>query len=331
MTYQEFIERIKKQAHEELGYSLELMKFYPEGFTSDDPQMIEWIKDSNNRFVGEENTRLLTDFLTMEVPEKNGHSSIHRIAIRRMFENGEKNGFDAAFKEISSMQKDIDAAQIDLKRLELRTDYEKIRDQLILRPLNYNLHFRDLKGCVYRKVSDFVLVLYQVLGDVKHSLVTSKIKRDELKRWGMEDQEDRVMQDALENTARLYPACVFDQRTWKEENFLEKEFTKEDITFHAVYDQIILSTFKTTNGAVALFYPGVIENMMKIMGGPFQAVFMNINDVMIFAREDPMAYHFAQTAKKSSKMGEMLSEKIFLCDGKQVIPGIVVKIYENGE
>jgi hypothetical protein len=160
-------------------------------------------------------------------------------------------------------------------------------------------------------------------------MVTSKIKRDELNRWGMEGQEDRVMREALENTARLYPACVFDQRTGKEEDFLEKEFTKQDITFHAVYDQILLSTFKTTNGAVALFYPGVIEKMMKIMGGPFQAVFMNINDVMIFDKDDPMAYHFAQTAKESSKMGEMLSGKMFLCDGKQVIPGIVVKIYED--
>ena len=108
MTYQEFIEQVKKQAHEELGYSMELMKFYPEGFTSDDPHMIEWIRDSNYRFVGEENTRLLTDFLTMEVPEENGHSSIHRIAIRRMYENGKKNGFDAEFMEISSLQKDIE-------------------------------------------------------------------------------------------------------------------------------------------------------------------------------------------------------------------------------
>ena len=331
MTYQEFIEKVKTQAHEELGYSMDLMKFYPEGFTSDDPQMIEWIKDSNNRFVGEENTRLLTDFLTMEVPEENGHSSIHRIAIRRMFENGEKNGFDAAFREISILQKDIDDAHVDPEKVELRatTDYEKIRDQLILRPLNYSLHIRDLRGCVYRKVSDFALVLYQLLGDANHSLVTSKIKRDELKRWGMESQEDRVMRDALENTARLYPACVFDQRTGKEENFLEKEFTRQDITFHARCDQIILSTFKTTNGAVALFYPGVIEKMMKIMGGPFQAVFMNINDVMIFAKDDPMAYRFAQTAKESSKMGEMLSGKMYLCDGKQVIPGTVVKIYED--
>ena len=80
---------------------------------------------------------------------------------------------------------------------------------------------------------------------------------------------------------------------------------------------------------MALFYPGVIEKMMKIMGAPFQAVFMNINDVMIFAKDDPMAYHFAQTAKESSRMGEKLSGKMFLCDGKQVIPGIVVKIYED--
>ena len=35
MTYEEFIEQLKKQANEELGYPMEGMKFYPEGFTSD--------------------------------------------------------------------------------------------------------------------------------------------------------------------------------------------------------------------------------------------------------------------------------------------------------
>ena len=333
MTYPECIEQIKKQAHEELGFPLEKMKFYPAGFTSDDPKMIEWIKDCNLKFMGEENTTLLTDFLTIEVPEAGHYSSIHRIAIRRMHEGAEKNGFDSVFKDIRSMQKDMEAAQIDRSRLDDRSaaDYEVIRKQLILRPLNYGLHIQDLHGCVYGKMSDFVLALYQILGDSNHSLVTSKIKRDELKRWGMEDQEDKVMRDALENTARLYPACVYDQRTQREADFLEGEFTKEDITFLDQY--ILLTTFKTNNGAVSLFYPGVIEKMMKIMGGPFVAVFMNVNDVMIFDKEkkDSLAVMFADTAKKSSKMGEMLSGKTYLCDGKQFIPGIVVKVFQDGK
>ena len=169
-----------------------------------------------------------------------------------------------------------------------------------------------------------------MLADTDDHLLTSKIKRSEVKKWGVD--EDTVMSEALENTARLYPPCVYDQRTNKEENFLEKEFSREDITFEIFNcKQILLSTFKTNNGAVSLFYPGVVEKMMEIMGGPFQAVFMNVNDVMIFDRKDQMAYQFAEIAKESDGMAEMLSEKIYLCDGKEMIPGTVVKLHWDGK
>ena len=151
-----------------------------------------------------------------------------------------------------------------------------------------------------------------------------------MKKWGI--SEEQAIQDALENTARLFPACVYDQRTQKEENLLEKDFEKKDITMHAVHgDHILVSTFKPINGAVALFYPGVQEKLLQIMGGPFQAVFMNTNDVMIFDKNDNKAYHFAENAKKSGPMGEMLSEKLYLCDGKSITPGIVMKMYPDGK
>ena len=37
MTYEDFIEQYKKRAHEELGYDLDRMKFYPEGYTKVNP------------------------------------------------------------------------------------------------------------------------------------------------------------------------------------------------------------------------------------------------------------------------------------------------------
>ena len=83
MTYEEFIKQYRMRAHEELGYDLERMKFYPEGYTSDDPAKLEWIRDSNLRYTGEENTKLLTDILIMEVPANGNESTLHRIAIRQ--------------------------------------------------------------------------------------------------------------------------------------------------------------------------------------------------------------------------------------------------------
>ena len=333
MTYEEFIERIKDRASEELGYSKDLMKFYPKGFTSDDPLMAECIKDANLRYFDVESEELLDDFLVMEVNSTEKCITQHRVATGRMYKKLEENDFDTLFKEFADCKKDIDAANIDGDRLRNRTDngYESIKDQLILRPLNYNLHEKDLQGKVYKKYGDFVLALYQVLGDAGGSLVTSKITSIELEEWNMKGKEDEIIQDALENTARLYPACVYDQRTHKEENFMDKEFTREDITMKLHSEMILLSTFRVTNGAVALFYPGVMNKMKEIMGGAFVAVFMNINDVMIFDPEDPMAVLFLKDAVSGNNIAEPLSSMVYLIDENGINPGIVIDVYVKGK
>ena len=322
MTYLEFIEQVKEKAHSELSYDLDMMEFLPEGYTSDDPTKLEEIRFANRRFVGVEADCLLTDFLLLQKKdEKSGIMNVQRLAIRKMYEDSKKKGFDTIFGEVRKTKKGIDEAVIDNEALSKRGDanYDGIREQLILRPLNYSLHIQDLKNCVYQKIGDFVLVLYQLIGNAEHLLTTSKIKRNELEMWGMADQMERVMRDALENTARLFPPCVYNQRTQKEVNFLTEDFTKEDIIYENS-NMILLSTTKTTNGAVALFYPGVVEKMMEIMGGSFSAVFMNINDVMIFSRNDPRADRYADGAKHSNPMGEMLSGRIYFCDKNGVRP-----------
>ena len=47
--------------------------------------------------------------------------------------------------------------------------------------------------------------------------------------------------DALKDTARLFPSCVYNYRTGKEENFLEKDFRREDVSENR---RILLSTSK---------------------------------------------------------------------------------------
>ena len=330
MNYDSFVAQLKEKVHEELGVPSDKIKFYREGYTSDDPQMLAWVKDCNDRFVGEENTKLLTDILTMELPANGDLLGTQRVVTQAVYEAVLENGFDVTFEELRKSYAGFKDAQLNSDWMDQRRsgEYEKIRQGLILRPLNYKLHSRDLRGCVYKKVGDFVLALYQILSDSKESLVSSKITTEELEAWGMQDQEDKVFQDALENTSRLYPPCVYNKRTAQEVNFLEKDFVKEDIIYQ---NYILLSTFKATNGAMALFYPGVMEKMMKIMGGPFKAVFMNINDVLIFDRKDPLVPKYAKKAKVSGQLGEMLSGWQYLCDGSQLLPGFVVKVYGDGE
>ena len=43
-------------------------------------------------------------------------------------------------------------------------------------------------------------------------------------------------------------------------------------------------------------------------------------------RSNGIALHFAAMAKESGKMGEMLSGRPYLCDGKRVIPGTEIRV-----
>ena len=117
MTYEEFMDLFKKRAHEELGYSMESMKFYPKGYTSDDPHQIEWIKDSNRLYTGEESTKLMLDILKMEMPEIGGVKNYHRMAIHRLYEDSLKDGFDKVFKKIEEDHKNVTETPVEADRI----------------------------------------------------------------------------------------------------------------------------------------------------------------------------------------------------------------------
>ena len=318
MTYDEFLELFKQKAESELSYDPALMEFFPEGYTSDDPKVLEWIIDANKRFTGEESPWLKKDFMLLKDKGENEAAIIQRVAIHDVYLDAEKNGFDAAFETVRKSREEIMRAKIDRDVLNKRGSgsYDEIREELIIRPLNYALHMDDLRGRVYRRIGDIALTLYQLINNAEHDLITSKIAREEVKRWGMDT--DKVIDDALANSARIFPASTYNYRTGKEVDVMTSEFTKKDISLGG--SMIMLTTFKTTNGAAALFYPGVAEKMMQVMGGAFWAVFMNVNDIMIFDIGDPMARMSADIARDGGGQGEMLSNRIYLCSEKGIAP-----------
>ena len=69
------------------------------------------------------------------------------------------------------------------ENIELRGTYDFgiVKDQLILRPLNYYRHANDLQDAVYEREGDIAVVLYQLVKDSGPNLLTSKIKRVESK------------------------------------------------------------------------------------------------------------------------------------------------------
>ncbi len=324
MTYTEFIEKIKAKAHEELHYSYDMMTFYQEGYTSDDPQTLELVMNSNAVYVGgEPSPWLKTDILVLMDAKDDKIKSLQRIATKKLYEKLQDQTFEELFAQI---RQEHEASVRNADAIHDRGNYGKI--QLILRPLNYQLHEQELYDAVYQRFDDVALVLYQLieakvsnktaLGS-KTDFISSRINKRELKKWNV--TEEQVLDDAMKNTCRLFPPQVYNLKTDKSVNFLTAKLRKEDMMMGALGIQgILLSTSVTTNGAVALFYPGVVEKMMRILGGPFWALFMNINDVMIFEKSNPLAAAVLQSPHHDEpvKSRDLLSEKIYFCDEKGI-------------
>ena len=94
--------------------------------------------------------------------------------------------------------------------------------------LYHNRHANDLQDAVYEREGDIAVVLYQLVKDGGPNLLTSKIKRVEIEKWGKLDDLETVFRDAMENTMRLYPAVVFDPKSEDEINFLETDIASAE-------------------------------------------------------------------------------------------------------
>ena len=309
MTYDDFIEYIKDRANKELYY--DHYDFYPEGYRANDPAISEMIKKCNTMYCNSDTDCLVSDFLILSRIGKNRPVGYLLIPTKKLYEYAANYGEDEAFKHIYSSES-IPKIPIEKLKETFKDSYSESKERLIIRPLNYEMYKESLSGAVYRRFSDFALVLYDLIDDTRGSISSRKILQDELKVWNMEENQEEIINEALKNTARLFPACVYDTRTDTEIDLLTSEFNRKDVQI--LGEQILVTTFISTNEAVALFYPGVTKKLMKVMGGAFAAVFMNINDIMIMDIDDPFIDKFAEVGSRTNAMGEMLSKQPFICD-----------------
>lgn len=312
MSYEEFIDYIKYRLCEELTVADDKIAFFPKGYTSTDPAILTWIKDTNIKYFRKESDTLLSDFLALQAGDD--VMQFHRIAVKLLYQDAQKSDAESVVDKLLLNMRDSEDLLEESGAFKIRAsyDYQSIKEHLIIRPLNYDLHLKDLKGCVYKRVGDFALVLYQYVGTNNNTVTSSKIQREELDSWGMSDKTDQVMQEALENTSRLFPACVQNWRINKTVDFLKSNFTRSEIT--GFNGAILLSTFQNTNGAVALFYPGVAEKLSQLMDGSFQVVFMNVNDLMVFPmKSHQLARTYLEIGSESNILGEVLSKRLYTC------------------
>lgn len=208
-----------------------------------------------------------------------------------------------------------------------RMSYERCRRRHILRPLNYYRNRDELENCIYRRFGDMALVLYDLVFETGEECSTMKIYREMAEEWGVKD--DVLLNNALVNTRDRMPPRLFHG------DDLRFDYSQKDGIFMPGEGDITvriesrdggegiqgyrLTTSRWLNGAIAIFYPYVKEQLAWMMQGDFYVGFPSIHEAVIH----PVRY------KVLSEMKAAIHHTNIIFDEREMLTNRVYRYMSN--
>lgn len=198
-------------------------------------------------------------------------------------------------------------------------DYEKIKNELILRPLNYHYAQNDLKDVPYIRIGDIALVLYAVIAHAGNDYFTAKMHRSQMEKW--KRPEDEVLGAALDNTSHLYPARLYSAAEyilpWNNKKHDDGDFMNgaRDLKIKKGVLGYILTTTMEINGAIAMFYPGVAQKIAECLGEDFYISFTSIHEAQVHSASvippDVVRSSLRDTNRFFKQKEELLTNQVY--------------------
>lgn len=265
-NYELFVEQLKNGIHELAGIPMDNMTFAEQGDK-----------------MAPDSDRLLVKFA-----EHEDAWDICGLHVQTFFKQ---------FEEKRPLQDIVEEAVADIRHAKMTCSYYKVKelmdyqiakDRTIIRLANADKYATDLQDSVYKTIGDIALVVYLLVAEEPDHIVTTKLLKGFIKNWGK--NEDDIFEEALNNTYKLTPPRIHVHNLLDinfmssllddGEDFMSPSYTGELIKDFGVN---MLTTTKKTNGAVAVFLPGVAKRLAEILGTDFYIVFISVNEAMIHA------------------------------------------------
>lgn len=171
-----------------------------------------------------------------------------------------------------------------IEKVKMLGCYESVKEDLYIRIVSTEKKITVLERGIYKKIGDIILGVYLRINEDNGKLCTTLIDSLYLDKWEL--PKEAVLEQALNNTMKMAPPRFYDSMQLKL-SFLTgrcggtpiKEFSPTEN--ERIYG-CFLSTDKKTNGATAVFYPGVAKQICLVYGT--RAIYIvptSINEVAI--------------------------------------------------
>ncbi len=257
-----------------------------------------------------------SDRIFVKQYEESGVSEVCALYVEDLYEEYSQGmTLDVIVEDVQKRLDSLTRTDI-IEKAKILNDYNKIKKYLFVRLLNKNKYEKELNDSVYRVIGDIALVLYVHMGEVEGYTSSMKVKSHMLESWDRSQEE--VFDAALLNTYFISPPRIYCwekmifNSSYEGENFMNL-LSDYPIRKNAVGN--CLSTVRRTNGAVAVFLPGVAKRLADLMNGNLYLVFTSVHEVMIHnektANPEDLLHVLADTVRETTPEADVLTLHIY--------------------
>lgn len=321
MTRDEFTQSLLEQVRDK--EICEGIRYYEDGFTSEEPSDLSLIRETNLKYSKKESDVLIGDFMILTLGKKDsGENIVSRFEMEYLFQSYQTGGWDRVWEIIDA---NIEFSQKMMKsnvmKLLEENDYEVLKEHLFIRPINFTNRRYELKDAIYRKIGDIALVLYVLISDTsngeRHDVSSTKLHKLTAAEWNI--SEDEAFDAALANTYLMAPPRMYlnpmdtYHPPYQKGAFMAlgsdmKKLSNRDIP--------LLTTTKQTNGAIAIFYPGVPERIAEMFDDDYYVAFTSVSEAHLHKVGTISPHVILRNVKKINKMAtdptEVLTGKLYV-------------------
>ncbi len=168
-----------------------------------------------------------------------------------------------------------------------------VEENLFLRLVNLEKNLEQLEGAVYVRRLDLAAVFYVLTEQGEDGIKSFRLPKELWERMGLGSAEEYFAQ-ILENTEQLFPAEVkrledslaecIRKEGGKEPEWLRKELQEENEPARSLF--YVLTNRQKINGAIALFYPGLLSRLEERFRGGFYLIPSSVHEILLLAESE---------------------------------------------
>lgn len=313
MNYQEFLEYIK----ENLAEVMEAYSYQSEGENKNK----ESYKVELHKVI--KNNGIVLDGITIRGKEDKVTPNIYLNSYFESYQMG---------KPLSVIMEEIIYQYQNVKEerdfeVEDITDFLNVKDQIVLRLVNYERNKELLKNCPYKKYLDLAVTFRYIASKNRMGIASSLISNAEFTEWNIALEE--LYQIALFNTMREFPwqmdslaRVISDCLKQKEPDILSKELLADMTEFEDKENKVnmyVLTNDTGINGATCILYDNVLRHFAKVQDSNIFILPSSIHEVMLVPENTETEPEFLSklvVEANSSAVGliDLLSDHIYYYD-----------------